>query len=173
MIRSFTFLLLLLIVHTSSAQTVLKMPDACTLITSTDINGLFGTIVKQQESHSPANTLCTFRSDDNAAEVIIQYKNLTTPDAATAYLKQIGDSVKMAIESAKPIIYTTVADIENSGAGGNYMSGEDKLYGPINRVQFALDKFIVVIETKGIAQKALSEHISEIHKIIKRNSGIE
>jgi len=167
------FLFLTLLQATPIFSQVKILPDACTLITSPDINALFSTIVKQQEMNAPNNAVCTFRSDDNAVEVMISQRALKDHETAAAFLKHDVDSITMDIANAQPeITYTTIAALEGAGAGTNYMTGIDPLMGPIVRLQFVLDKFLVTFDTKGIPVKTVIEHLPEIYKIISRNSGL-
>lgn len=173
-IMKFTILFFIIsLASISLAQTARKMPDACALISSAEINTLLGTVVKQNESTAPG-VHCPHRSADNAVEVVIQYTGFSDSATARTMLKLNADGNKTQIANGNvaATAYTSFENFEPGGLGANYMTGNNEIRGPLVRLQFALGKYLVTFDTGGIPIESVKKSLPEIYSAIKKHSGL-
>lgn len=164
-----TLLLLLLAGSSAFAQT---NNDAAALITTAQINQLFGCNVSDGKSIM-AGKYISHRSADNNTRVIVQYNDFHTPALAADMLKRERDgSFDLIAKGQKASgVYTEAKPLDFAGASAFYMTSPGNSYSPGYqlRMQFVLGSCMLTFDTNGIAREKVIAHLNDIYKIIKGN----
>lgn len=165
-------LLLLFFFITSNISNAQKNNDACTLITTAQINQLIGCEVKDGKGMM-GNKYCVHKSGDSKVQVAIQYTNFSNNQAAASMLKLAHDENATNISQGKKAVgvYTVIKSFDGAGTGAYYMTSPGDVYtqGNLVRLQFVLGNALVSFDTTAIEMNKVVPKLAEIYKIIKGN----
>jgi hypothetical protein len=162
-------MVLLITWNCSIAQT---QNDACTLITTDQINQLLGCKVGDGKAMM-AGKYCEHHSTDFKIKVLIQYTGYSSAKMAGDMLKMAYDENSKAITQGQKAvgIYNTVKLFDAAGPMTYYMTSPGNEYSPgqLVRLQFVLGNAMLTVDTTGIDMDKVIAKLAEIYKIIKGN----
>lgn len=146
--------------------------DACTLITTDQINQLLGCKVGDGKSMM-AGKYCEHHSADFKIKVLIQYTTYSSNKMAGEMLKMAYDENNKTISQGKKAvgIYNTIKNFDKAGPMAYYMTspGNDYSPGELVRLQFVLGNDMLTMDTTGIDIDKVIAKLAEVYKIIKGN----
>lgn len=162
-------MILLITWNCSIAQT---KNDACTLITTDQINQLLGCKVGDGKAMM-SGKYCEHHSADFKTKVLIQYTVYSSNKMAADMLKMAYDENTKAITQGQKAvgIFNTVKPFDAAGPMAYYMTspGNDYSPGQLVRLQFVLGNAMLTVDTTGIDIDKVIAKLAGIYQIIKDN----
>ncbi len=154
-------------------QQQLTMPDTHSLLTTSEIDSMFG--CKLNDAASVLHgSYCVRKNDETKQEVILKIEDLHTRSAAATMIKANYKrrSKKIAAGEKVEALFTTFDTVPSAGKQAHFLTGEgnDIAGHTLTRFQFAVGNYLVTMDTKGIQIGVVKSKLKDIYEQIKGRS---